>query len=92
MLDDSYVRRLVVGWPHDDPDGACHSVIRESHAIDRPGGRTGRIARSASHWDAVDAEALNYFQTYLRFDTSNPPDDTGGAIAFLQEILQKGGY
>jgi acetylornithine deacetylase/succinyl-diaminopimelate desuccinylase-like protein len=42
-------------------------------------------------WDKLDAEALSYFQSYLRFDTSNPPDDTSAAIAYLKQILDKEG-
>ena len=42
-------------------------------------------------WNKFDAEALAYFQSYLRFDTSNPPDDTSAAIAFLKQILDKEG-
>jgi len=42
-------------------------------------------------WNKLDAEALAYFQSYLRFDTSNPPDDTSAAIAFLKQILDKEG-
>ncbi|MFZ0887768.1 MAG: M20/M25/M40 family metallo-hydrolase [Candidatus Binataceae bacterium] len=42
-------------------------------------------------WNKLDAEAIEYFRTYLRFDTSNPPDDTAAAIAFLQGILNKYG-
>ena len=40
-------------------------------------------------WNKVDAEALDYFRTYLRFDTSDPPDDTSAAIAYLEGILRK---
>ncbi len=42
-------------------------------------------------WNKLDAEALGYFQSYLRFDTSNPPDNTADAIAFLKQILDKEG-
>ncbi len=48
-------------------------------------------AAAAPDWNALDAEALGYFQTYLRFDTSNPPDNTSDAIAFLQGLLRKEG-
>jgi acetylornithine deacetylase/succinyl-diaminopimelate desuccinylase-like protein len=53
------------------------------------------LARAADQsnldWNKLDAEALGYFQTYLRFDTSNPPDQTADAIAFLKSILDKEG-
>jgi acetylornithine deacetylase/succinyl-diaminopimelate desuccinylase-like protein len=42
-------------------------------------------------WNKIDAEALGYFQSYLRFDTSNPPGDTSAAIAYLKQILDKEG-
>jgi acetylornithine deacetylase/succinyl-diaminopimelate desuccinylase-like protein len=42
-------------------------------------------------WNKLDAEALDYFRAYLRFDTSNPPGNTSAAIAFLQDILRKEG-
>ncbi len=42
-------------------------------------------------WTKLDAEALDYFRSYLKFDTSNPPDNTGSAIAFLDGILRKEG-
>src|SRR5215813_11389065 len=49
-------------------------------------------SRAASpDWNAVNREALPYFQSYLRFDTSNPPDDTTQAIAYLKGILDKEG-
>src|SRR5580700_7371914 len=50
------------------------------------------IAGSADlDWNKLDAEALGYFQTYLRFDTTNPPDQTVDAIAYLKQILDKEG-
>jgi acetylornithine deacetylase/succinyl-diaminopimelate desuccinylase-like protein len=48
-------------------------------------------AAAQADWNSLDAEALAYFQSYLRFDTSNPPDNTAGAIAFLKQILDKEG-
>jgi acetylornithine deacetylase/succinyl-diaminopimelate desuccinylase-like protein len=42
-------------------------------------------------WNKINAEALGYFQAYLRFDTSNPPGDTSAAIAYLKQILDKEG-
>src|SRR5580658_9148261 len=49
------------------------------------------FAQAAPDWKQLDAEALADFQTYLRFDTSNPPDKTADAIAFLKNILNKEG-
>jgi acetylornithine deacetylase/succinyl-diaminopimelate desuccinylase-like protein len=45
----------------------------------------------APDWTAINKEALGYFQTYLRFDTTNPPDTTTEAIAFLKDVLDKEG-
>ncbi|HEV2171861.1 MAG TPA: M20/M25/M40 family metallo-hydrolase, partial [Candidatus Binatus sp.] len=42
-------------------------------------------------WNKIDAEALEYFRTYLRFDTTNPPSNTAAAIAYLKNILDKEG-
>jgi acetylornithine deacetylase/succinyl-diaminopimelate desuccinylase-like protein len=42
-------------------------------------------------WNQVDAEALGYFRTYLRFNTSNPPGNTAAAINWLKGILEKNG-
>jgi len=51
---------------------------------------TSKASASASiDWNKLDAEGLAYFQSYLRFDTSNPPDNTADAIAFLKQILDK---
>ncbi len=51
----------------------------------------GSRLRRKSDWNALDAEALGYFRTYLRFDTTNPPDNTAAAIAYLKSILDKEG-
>jgi acetylornithine deacetylase/succinyl-diaminopimelate desuccinylase-like protein len=52
----------------------------------------GPPARAASpDFNAINQEALPYFQSYLRFDTSNPPDNTAQAIAYLKSILDKEG-
>jgi acetylornithine deacetylase/succinyl-diaminopimelate desuccinylase-like protein len=40
-------------------------------------------------WNKVNSEALDYFRTYLRFDTTNPPSNTAAAIAYLKSILDK---
>lgn len=42
-------------------------------------------------WNPIDKEALDYFRTYLRFDTANPPDNTAQAIAFLKSVLDREG-
>jgi acetylornithine deacetylase/succinyl-diaminopimelate desuccinylase-like protein len=42
-------------------------------------------------WNAINREALPYFQSYLRFDTSNPPDNSAEAIAYLKSILDREG-
>ena len=42
-------------------------------------------------WNKIDSEALGYFRTYLRFDTTNPPSNTKAAIAYLKSILDKEG-
>src|SRR5208337_4418390 len=52
---------------------------------------SSKSAAPEPDWNKLDAEAIEYFRTYLRFDTSNPPDDTAAAIAFLQDILHKYG-
>ncbi len=46
---------------------------------------------AAPDWNALDKEGLVYFQSYLRFDTTNPPDNTAQATAFLKSILDKEG-
>ena len=56
-------------------------AISLAHAADPP----------EPDWNKLDAEALGYFQSYLRFDTSNPPDNTADAIAFLKQILDQEG-
>jgi len=42
-------------------------------------------------WAALNAQALEYFRTYLKLDTSNPPGNTKDAIAYLKQILDKEG-
>jgi acetylornithine deacetylase/succinyl-diaminopimelate desuccinylase-like protein len=53
-----------------------------ARAADTPG---------AQDWKALDAEALGYYRTYLRFDTTNPPDNTVAAINYLKSILDQAG-
>ena len=52
---------------------------------------SARAADPAPDWKAINREALPYFQTYIRFDTTNPPDNTAQAIAFIRSILDKEG-
>src|SRR6204780_2218418 len=54
---------------------------------------TSSFAQSAQQidWNKVDSDALEYFRTYLRFDTTNPPSNTAAAIAYLKSILDKEG-
>ncbi|MHB8383646.1 MAG: M20/M25/M40 family metallo-hydrolase [Candidatus Binataceae bacterium] len=54
-----------------------------------PAARAANIP--APDWNALDAEALGYYRAYLRFDTTNPPDNTVPAIAYLKSILDKEG-
>src|SRR5580692_178619 len=42
-------------------------------------------------WNKINSEALDYFRTYLRFDTTNPPSNTAAATAYLKSILDKEG-
>src|SRR3984893_16819697 len=42
-------------------------------------------------FDKINSEALDYFRTYLRFDTTNPPSNTAAAMAYLKSILDKEG-
>ena len=42
-------------------------------------------------WNKINSEALDYFRTYLRFDTTNPPSNTAAAMAYLKSILDKEG-
>src|SRR6266481_7897131 len=42
-------------------------------------------------WNKINSEALDYFRTYLRFDTTNPPSNTAAAMAYLKTILDKEG-
>src|SRR5580658_2145601 len=51
----------------------------------------GATVPPSPDWNKLDAEALGYFQTYLRFDTTNPPSNTSAAIAYLKGILDREG-
>jgi acetylornithine deacetylase/succinyl-diaminopimelate desuccinylase-like protein len=66
---------------------ATITFARPLHALADP----AKPVASQPDWNKLDTEALSYFQSYLRFDTTNPPDDTSAAIAFLKQILDKEG-
>ena len=42
-------------------------------------------------WEAVAAEAMEYFSALLRTDTSNPPENETEAATYLQGLLQQEG-
>lgn len=42
-------------------------------------------------WDAAGVEAMEYFKSLLRIDTSNPPGNETEAATYLQEILEREG-
>jgi acetylornithine deacetylase/succinyl-diaminopimelate desuccinylase-like protein len=48
-------------------------------------------AYSAPDWNKLSADALDYFRTYLKFDTTNPPSNTSVSIAWMKSILDKAG-
>jgi acetylornithine deacetylase/succinyl-diaminopimelate desuccinylase-like protein len=54
---------------------------------------TSSFAQTAPQidWNKINSEALDYFRTYLRFDTTNPPSNTAAAMAYLKSILDKEG-
>src|SRR5271156_2172831 len=54
---------------------------------------TSSFAQTAAQidWNKINSEALDYYLTYLRFDTTNPPSNTAAAIAYLKSILDKEG-
>ena len=45
----------------------------------------------AQDWNAIQKEAIQILQQYLRIDTSNPPGHTAKAADFLSGILKKEG-
>lgn len=73
------VAALAIALPSRTIAGAAVPPAQQNNA-------TGQL-----DWNQLDAEALEYFRTYLRFDTTNPPDDTSAAIAFLKQILDRQG-
>ncbi len=42
-------------------------------------------------WNAIEDEALEHFQTLLRFDTTNPPGDVAAATRYIAEVLGREG-
>ncbi|MDB5108610.1 MAG: peptidase, partial [Candidatus Binatus sp.] len=48
-----------------------------------------RAQSTSIDWNKLDAEGLDDFRTYLRFDTTNPPSNTAAAMAYLKKILDK---
>src|SRR3954463_13742557 len=42
-------------------------------------------------WNATQAEALQWFQQYLRIDTTNPPGNELAGARFLKAILDREG-
>jgi acetylornithine deacetylase/succinyl-diaminopimelate desuccinylase-like protein len=42
-------------------------------------------------WDKLNAEALEYFRAYLKFDTTNPPSNTTTAIGYVKGLLDHEG-
>ncbi|MBI3942451.1 MAG: M20/M25/M40 family metallo-hydrolase [Chloroflexi bacterium] len=54
------------------------------------GGKTGS-AEMEFDWNAIGQEALDYFRSLLRLDTTNPPGNEIRAAEFLAGVLQKNG-
>jgi acetylornithine deacetylase/succinyl-diaminopimelate desuccinylase-like protein len=50
-----------------------------------------KAGSEAPDWTSLDAEALDYFRHYLRFDSSDPPGNTAAAVGYLKGILDKAG-
>lgn len=48
-------------------------------------------AQNAPDWKAVEGEAIETLQAYIRVNTSNPPGDVARAADLLASILQKEG-
>jgi acetylornithine deacetylase/succinyl-diaminopimelate desuccinylase-like protein len=72
---------------------AAPSVAATAAARPAVAHKSAPVATSAEglDWLQLDSEALGYFRTYLRFDTSNPPGKTAAAIDYLRHILQREG-
>jgi acetylornithine deacetylase/succinyl-diaminopimelate desuccinylase-like protein len=73
---------------------ACAIVlgVASAHAAGVSSAHTAGVhAAQQTDWDSLDAEALRYFRQYLRFDTTNPPDNTAQAVDYLKQILDREG-
>ena len=42
-------------------------------------------------WNALDREALNFLQSYIRVESVNPPANTAPAAALVQALLERNG-
>ena len=48
-------------------------------------------AQTAPDWNALQSEAVEMIQSYVRINTSNPPGDVTKAADFLAALLQREG-
>jgi len=71
----------------------CTAIAFAAATIALPPVAGASFAQTAPQidWNKINSEALDYFRTYLRFDTTNPPSNTAAAIAYLKAILDKEG-
>ena len=71
----------------------CTAIAFAAATIALPPVAGASFAQTAPQidWNKINSEALDYFRTYLRFDTTNPPSNTAAAIAYLKAILNKDG-
>ena len=70
---------------------ACAAVLCSVLCLTAPAAAQPPGPAATPDWNALDTEALDYYRHYLQIDTSNPPGDTTGAIAYLKGILDKEG-
>ncbi len=61
--------------------------VSGSHATSRE----GPLASLPVDWDAIELEATEILQRYLRIDTTNPPGGEEAGAALLAELLRKDG-
>jgi acetylornithine deacetylase/succinyl-diaminopimelate desuccinylase-like protein len=52
---------------------------------------SARLPEIPVDWDAIEHEATQLLQTYLRIDTTNPPGGEEAGAQFLAEILRRDG-
>jgi len=52
---------------------------------------SARLPEIAVDWDAIEDEATQLLQTYLRIDTTNPPGGEAAGARFLAEVLRRDG-